>query len=153
MIEVVQGRHTTGCTFDSSCRTSLAYRVHLVSQTNSSSNNISVERQGTYLLAESLHIRLGQLFALHETLNPAVEGGDGRRFRGRSRRMRFGDSAHVLHIGIHTVQIPRTGKRKVSRDCDVGEKSVWGVFMSPDSAVTCNRREGSRGRRVVNDLG
>jgi hypothetical protein len=61
----------------------------------------------SYLLAQPLYIRLSQLLAGHEALNPAVECGDGRRFqRGGRQLVRLGDFGvyiHVVHVyAVHT---------------------------------------------------
>jgi hypothetical protein len=55
-----------------------------------------------YLLAQPLHVALGQLLAAHEALDPAVQGGDGRGLRRGSRRQLHGlGHLDVLHVGIH----------------------------------------------------
>jgi hypothetical protein len=55
-----------------------------------------------YLLAQPLHVALGQLLAAHEALDPAVQGGDGRRLRRGGRRQLHGlGHLDVLHVGIH----------------------------------------------------
>jgi hypothetical protein len=55
-----------------------------------------------YLLAQPLHIALGQLLAAHEALDPAVQGGNCRGLRSRGRRHLHGlGHLDVLHVGIH----------------------------------------------------
>jgi hypothetical protein len=69
------------------------------------------DRASTYLLAQSLHIRLSQLLAGHEALNPAVQCWDRRRFQ-RSRR-------HLVSLGdfpnngvdVHDVAHSRQGRK------------------------------------------
>jgi hypothetical protein len=55
-----------------------------------------------YLVAQPLHVALCQLLALHQALNPAVQGGDccGLRRGGRRELHRLGH-LHVLHVGVH----------------------------------------------------
>ena len=61
-----------------------------------------VQAAVAYLLAKPLYVALGQLLAAHETLNPAVQGGNcGRLRRGGRRQLHGLRHLHVLHIGIH----------------------------------------------------
>lgn len=123
------GRPTTGCTFDSSCRTSLACRVHSLANEPQAQRASLLGENRTHLLAKSLHIGFGQLFTLHEALDPTIKGGDGRWLRGRGWRMGLRDSAHVLHVGIHIGRISHAEVSKVSRDVDVGEAAVCGAIV------------------------
>lgn len=55
---------------------------------------------GTDLLAQSLDVRLGQLLAVHQALNPAVQCRDGGWLEvGRGKL--GGNAPDILHIRIH----------------------------------------------------
>jgi hypothetical protein len=102
----------------------------------------------TYLLAQSLHIRLSQLFAGHEALNPAVECGDGRRFqRGRRQLVRLGD----FRVYVHVVHVYAGHKRRWRRIwLTVGFLMRWrslDVLLSP-----MRSRYDVQFRRVGNSL-
>lgn len=81
----------------------------------------------TNLLAQSLNVNLGQLFTVHQTLDPAVERGDGGWFERRRREV-CGSAPDVFHIRIHVLQaieseiIPESARRI---DSDVGGAGVW----------------------------
>jgi hypothetical protein len=53
-----------------------------------------------HLIAKSLHIDLRQLLAVHEALDPAVEGGD-RCWLSLHRRQIGRRPPDILHIGVH----------------------------------------------------
>ena len=55
----------------------------------------------TDLLAESLDVNLGQLFAAHQALDPAVESWDGGGLERGRRCELCGSAPDVLHVGIH----------------------------------------------------
>lgn len=56
---------------------------------------------GSNLFAESLDVRLDQLFAGHQALDPAVERGDGGGLQGRLGREVGGHAPDILHVRIH----------------------------------------------------
>ena len=55
----------------------------------------------THLVAQSLNIRLGQLLAAHQALDPAVEGGDGGGLEVENGGRIGGCAPDILHIGVH----------------------------------------------------
>lgn len=59
-----------------------------------------VQRDNSHLVAESLNVHLGQLLAVHQALDPAVEGSDGRRL-GLDRGQVGRDAPDILHVGVH----------------------------------------------------
>lgn len=126
-------KHTTGCTFDSSCKTSRAYDIasasclhqpstdHARCQKSFEASSPSIatnQAQGrasnssriscawlhgtwAHLVTKSLNFGLAQLFAAHQALNPAIEGGHSRGLEVKDRRRISRRSPDVFHIGIH----------------------------------------------------
>lgn len=58
--------------------------------------------QGANLLTKPLDVCLCELFAVHQTLDPAVERGNGGRLQGRCGGKVCGNAPDILHVSIHS---------------------------------------------------
>lgn len=100
-------------------------------------------RGGAHLVAEPLHVGLGQLLAVHQALNPAVERRDrgGLALHGRHLGRRPAD---VLHVGVHASAV------RPSTRCGRGGQQ-YGMpsrFRAGADAAASTERRARRARRL-----
>lgn len=155
---------TTGCTLDSSWRTSRAWMNacqylgsglrHATMELNAKAargssppypsrggRNLSSSTRNieTHLLAESLNIDLRQLLAAHQALNPTIQGRNSGGLEGRRGQV-SGSSPDVLHICIHVRGLQVTKKVIRCFRCSDGSTidSRWrGVVVGRSSHAAC----------------
>jgi hypothetical protein len=171
--------HTTGCTLDSSCKTSRAYkgsistpcstrsrergegqhqplsrqrRVKIAISIPSAVMQTSLEMH-TNLLAKPLNVGLGQLLAGHQALDPAIEGGDGSRLQVLHWRHVRRDAPDILHGGIHAIDAVRLYRGRVACGCREGG---YGVAVSSSrgisAVVVCMRNDVVFAKRACSPL-